>query len=213
MNYIENIYVCLAAPIFIAILCIHTRGRRMMMFVFGGMTVCLLSSYISTFIAAALGADAVNASLQVAPFVEEIMKLCPVLFYLLVFEPGREGLSGSVLMTAVGFATLENACYLSQNGAEHFIHLLVRGFGTGAMHVVCGAIIGIGLLYLWDKIWLQIAGTIGLLTIAITYHGIYNMLVEKPGMPAVAGYFIPLATAFFIVIPLNRRAYRKYGPS
>ncbi|MBR3200712.1 MAG: PrsW family intramembrane metalloprotease [Mogibacterium sp.] len=213
MNYIENIYVCLAAPIFIAILCIHTRGRRMMIFVLGGMTVCLLSSYISTFIASVEHVDALTASLEISPFVEEIMKLCPVFFYLLVFEPGREGISGSVLMTAVGYATLENACYLSQNGAQNFFHLLIRGFGTGAMHVVCGAIIGIGLLYLWDKIWLQIAGTIGLLTIAVTYHGIYNMLVAKPGIPAVAGYFIPLATAFAVVIPLNRKAFLKHGPS
>ena len=213
MNYIENIYVCLAAPVFVAILCIHSRGRRMMLFVLGGMTTCLLSSYISTFLAAAIHADALTASLEVAPCVEELMKLCPVLFYLLVFEPERENVSGGVLMTAVGFATLENACYLSQNGAEHFIYLLIRGFGTGAMHVVCGAIIGIGLIYLWDKTWLQIAGTIGLLTIAITYHGIYNMLVAKTGSPAIAGYFIPLFTAFAIVIPVRNRLYRSHGPS
>ena len=211
MSYIENIYVCLAAPILIAVLCIRTRGRRMMLFVFSGMTVCLLSSYISTFLAAALHVDGMAAALEVAPFVEEIMKMCPILFYLLVFEPDMEGMSGGVLMTAVGFATLENACYLSQNGAEHFMLLLIRGFGTGAMHVVCGAIVGIGLLYLLDKTWLQIAGTIGLLTLAITYHGIYNMLVAKGGIPAIIGYCIPLITAFGVVLPIRAKLRKMYG--
>ena len=210
MNYIENIYVCLSAPILIAVLCTHTRGRRMMLFVFGGMTVCLLSSYISTFLTGIFHADNLTAALEVAPFVEEIMKMCPVLFYILVFEPGKEGISGSVLMTAVGFATLENACYLAQNGAEHFVLLLIRGFGAGAMHVVCGAIVGIGMLYLWDKTWIQAAGTLGLITLAVTYHGIYNMLVARPGTPAIVGYFIPFLTVILIVIPVRSILWKRH---
>ena len=55
MNYIENIYICIAAPIIIAVLCTRGNRKMSMLFVLGGMTACLLSSYISTVIAAVLG--------------------------------------------------------------------------------------------------------------------------------------------------------------
>ena len=47
MNYIENIYICLAAPLLIVVLCLRGQGKRSILFVLGGMTACLLSS--STF--------------------------------------------------------------------------------------------------------------------------------------------------------------------
>ena len=37
-------------------------------------------------------------------------------------------------MTAAGFATFENVCYLTANGAEHLTRLVIRGFGTGSLH-------------------------------------------------------------------------------
>ena len=212
MNYIENIYICLAAPLLIAAIIVRTRGRRMMAFVLSGMTVCLLSSYISTFLAAAFEASSLTASLTIAPMVEEIMKLLPVLFYLLIYEPDREGIASSVLMTSVGFATFENVCYLAQNGADNLMYLMIRGFGTGAMHVVCGALISIGLIRLLDTKWLRIAGTIGILAMACTYHGIYNMLVTKPGTPAMIGYFIPLVTVFAVVIPVRNMIIKRSMP-
>ena len=103
-------------------------------------------------------------------------------------------------MIAVGFATFENVCWLTQNGAENVWFILIRGFGTGAMHIVCGALIATGLLYLWDQVWLRIAGTIGLLAVATTFHGIYNILVSQTGVAAFVGYLIPmLTTAFYII--------------
>ena len=198
MNYIENIYICLTAPLVIAVICVPSRGRRMMLFLLSGMTACLLSSYISTFIAAYYQADLLTASFTIAPLVEEIMKLLPILFYLLVFEPGKEEISGYVIMVAIGFATFENTCYLIQNGAANILHLLIRGFETGALHVICGFIISIGILFLWDQLWLRIAGIFGLLAAAVTVHGIYNTLVSQGENLALVGYLIPLVTAIFI---------------
>ncbi len=203
MNYIENIFICLAAPLLISVLCLKDVRRRMIISLLAGMTACLLSSYISTFIAVALKADRLSASLEIAPVVEEIMKLFPLLFYLLVFEPRIEDASGSLLMISVGFATFENVCYLTTNGAAHAFHLLIRGFGTGAMHVVCGALVSLGLFYLWDRSWLRAAGTVGLLGLAITYHGIYNILVSQTGIAAWIGYLIPLMTAIALQIRIR----------
>lgn len=199
MNYIENIYVCLAAPFLIAAICLSDNHRRTMIFILGGMTACLLSSYISTYLSVIQNVDTVSASINIAPIVEEIMKLLPVLFYLVVFEPEKDKAIEALVMISIGFATFENVCYLTQNGAEKLMFLIIRGFGTGTMHVVCGMMIAIGLLFLWEHKWLRAAGLFGLLTTAITYHSLYNMMVSQSGAIATLGYIIPIATVSVVM--------------
>ena len=200
MNYIENIFICLAAPLLIAVICAKGKGKRIMLFLLSGMAACLLSSYISTFIAAVQGAGLLSASLEISPLVEETLKLFPLLFYLLIFEPRKEDVADSCLMTAIGFATFENVCYLMQNGADRILYLLIRGFGTGTMHVVCAFIMLAGILRLWNRQWLRAAGTVGLLAAAITYHGVYNILVSQTGTLALIGYMIPLFTTIMTLL-------------
>ena len=121
-------------------------------------------------------------------------------------SPKKEGVTERVLMVSVGFATFENVCYLLTDGSGHILHLLIRGFGTGAMHVVCGAILSAGILWIWEYSWLHIVGTIGFIAVAITYHGIYNLLVSRTGTPAVVGYLIPLVTTILVI---TMRAVRR----
>ena len=75
------------------------------------------------------------------------MKLLPLVFYLLVFEPEGDKIKAAAITVALAFATFENVCYLIQNGADRFSFIFFRGFGTGAMHVLCGLIVGGGLAY------------------------------------------------------------------
>ena len=199
MNYIENIFICLSAPLLIAALFFRGSNRRIMIFFLMGMVSCLLSSYISTFVAAINEVDPVPASIGISPTVEEIMKMMPVLYYILIFEPSKRSAGNAIVTVALGFATLENVCYLTQNGADNVIFLLIRGFGTGAMHMVCGLIISIGLFYLWERIWIRVAGMTGLLVLSMNYHGIYNMLVSQEGVTAYIGYFIPLITVIMVL--------------
>ena len=64
----------------------------------------------------------------------------------------------------------------------------------------CGFLIAVGFLYLWDRIWLRLAGTIGLIAVAITYHGIYNILVSQTGTASMIGYLIPMLTVALTLI-------------
>ena len=57
-----------------------------------------------------------------------------------------------------------------------------------------------GILRLWDKAWLRAAGTVALLAVAITYHGVYNILVSQTGILALVGYLIPLFTTVLTLI-------------
>ncbi|MBO4725196.1 MAG: PrsW family intramembrane metalloprotease, partial [Firmicutes bacterium] len=123
MNYIENIFVCMVAPLLVAIPCSRGRGRQMIVFFLSGMLACLLSSYISTYIAAIRGADLFAASIAIAPCVEEAIKLFPVIFFLLVFEPNMREAADNAIMTAVGFATFENVCFMVENSAGDLMHL------------------------------------------------------------------------------------------
>ncbi len=194
MTYVENIFVCVAAPLLVSMFFMGRKFYRFFFFAFIGMGACLLSAYINTFFAQIYQADLMNASTQIAPVVEEVMKLLPLLFYLLIFDPESEKISSSVLTIAVSFATFENIVYLTQSGAENLVHLLIRGFGTGAMHIVCGAIICYGLVYVWQRDWLKIAGTAGLLGASITFHATYNLLIAHGGATQYIAYALPLVS-------------------
>ena len=77
MTYIENVFVCMAAPLVVALLSLKRGQRAALVFCLAGMGACLLSAYLNTFFARLYQADAVNAATQIAPVVEEIMKLLP----------------------------------------------------------------------------------------------------------------------------------------
>ena len=171
MTYIENIFLCMVSPLLVAALCMGRRQLRFFLFCIAGMGVCLLSAYINTFLAVVCQADALAATAEIAPVVEEMMKLLPLVFYLLVFEPEGDKIKAAAITVALTFATFENVCYLIQNGADRFSFIFFRGFGTGAMHVLCGLIVGGGLAYTWRRTWLKIAGTCGLLGTAIAFDG------------------------------------------
>ena len=199
MNYIENIYICLAAPLIVAIFCLDSYRRRMMAFLLSGMTMCLLSSYINTFLANVYGMSVMIASVEISPTVEEVMKLLPVLFYILVFEPPKNRMIGNTITVAIGFATFENVCYLLGNDTSNIQHLLIRGFGTGTMHVVTGMVVMFGMKAVWEKLWLRMAGTLGLLSIAVVYHASFNILVSQTGVPANIGYLFPVFTVVLVL--------------
>lgn len=205
MTYIENVYVCLAAPVFIAILCLRGRRKLHMLFLLSGMTACILSSYITPWMAMIVGVENEYAVTEIAPFVEEVVKFIPLFFYLLAATPPRERLPECVLMISVGFATFENVCYLLNNGSQDHLRLLIRGFGTGAMHVVCGVIVSAGIIWLWENQWIRIIGTVSLLSVAITFHGIFNILVTRSGVPLLIGCLIPVLTMCVFLLAGKRR--------
>lgn len=124
MTYIENIFLCMVSPLLVAALCTGRRQLRFFLFCIAGMGVCLLSAYINTFLAAMCQADALAATAEIAPVVEELMKLLPLVFYLLVFEPEEDKIKPAAITVALAFATFENVCYLIQNGADRFSFIL-----------------------------------------------------------------------------------------
>ena len=205
MNYIENTYICLAAPLLLAVICMRKEARRSLSFILSGMTSCLLSAYVSTFLAGVSNSDLAAASYEISPVVEEIMKLLPLLFYLLVFEPEEKTVISGALMISVGFATFENVCFLTSYGTSEFFRLVIRGFGTGAMHVVSGMVIATGLFFLWDQKRLRLVGVFALLCFVITFHAIFNIFVNQNGAIFWIGALIPLVTVLSYLIFFRKK--------
>ena len=191
MTYIENIFICLAIPLVLSLLFIRDRARTFTLFVTIGMGICLLSAYVSSFFMRSYGIDAAVTAIEITPVCEEIMKFLPILLYFWIFEPKAERLPTAAIAVAVGFATFENVCYLTENGAENFSFLLIRGISAGALHILCGICIGSGISYVFCRHWLALTGTVGLLGACIAFHAIYNLLVTAEGVWRMVGYFFP----------------------
>ena len=196
MTYIENIFLCLALPLILSMFFIKGRVRRYALFLTVGMAVCLLSAYVSSFFMGQYGVDGTVAAIEITPVCEEVMKLLPLLFFYLVFEPEPKEMPAAAIAIAVGFATFENVCYLTENGAANFNFLLIRGISAGALHLLCGVLSGFGVSYVRRRRWLAATGTVGILGACIGFHAIYNLLITAEGAWKTAGYLFP---SFLIV--------------
>lgn len=201
MTYIENIFLCLAIPLILSLFFTRDRARSFTFFVIAGMSVCLLSAYVSSFFMGYYGTDTEITGIEITPVCEEIMKLLPLLFYFLIFEPETKELPGAAVAIAVGFATFENVCYLTENGAENFTFLLIRGISAGALHILCGILMGFGISYVFCRRWLALTGIVGVLGACTGFHAIYNLLISADGAWKMAGYLFPslLIVCLFVV--------------
>lgn len=86
MMYIENIFICIAVPMLLSLLFIPGEARKYTFFVTTGMGMCMLSAYVNSFFMNYYGADAVQAAIEITPVCEEVMKLFPLLFYILILN-------------------------------------------------------------------------------------------------------------------------------
>ena len=205
MMYIENIFVLLAAPLVACILCVSGRSRIMVASMLAGMTACLLSAYVNAFFTQLVGGDAITGAVEIAPTVEETMKLLPLLFYLLVLEPETEDVNLAFVFVAVGFATMESAFYLADNGVAYPGTLALRGLSTAMMHIACGVVMGYGLVRMWDHAWLRLAGGFALLCLTMIFHALYNLFVAIGGAATIAAVAMPLCTLAVLLAFSHRR--------
>lgn len=208
MTYTENLFVCIAAPLCVALLFLKGGARRFCGFLAAGMGVCLLAAFVNGLLVSVLKLPVDDAAVFVTPISEELLKLLPLLFYFLIFEPSDNDLFTAAVLIGIGFATFENCCFLAANAAESASVILVRGLAVGVMHTICALASGYGLVLLKRFRMTVGVGTLGVFAAEVTYHAVYNLLVSVPGTPRAAGYFLPLATtagALFLFVLKRRR--------
>ena len=206
MIYAENILLCIAIPFIIAAVFSRGHSRRFIISFLVGMISCLIAAYISGFIDTVKGVD--ETALFISPIVEEIMKMLPLIFYLFMFEPEDNELIMTAIGIGTGFATYENCCYILTMGAGKISYIIIRGMAVGVMHIVSIIAFIIGLTIARRFKLLSVASIVGALSLSMTFHGLYNLLVSEPGITTYIGYALPVVTALLMYIP-----YRRSGKS
>ena len=86
MIYAENILLCIAVPLLISLLFVRGEVRRYVAAFLLGMGVCLIAAYISGFLNLVTGMGENDTSVFLSPVVEELMKLMPLLFFLVMLR-------------------------------------------------------------------------------------------------------------------------------
>ena len=208
MIYSEYVLICIASPILLTLLFVKGSARRYALFFVIGMVVCLLSAYVGGFVQQVSGMDSDWVSIYASPVTEELMKMIPLVITLLLSAEKDAGLLPSGIALAAGFATFENCCYILSSGADVLVFILIRGLSVGIMHIVSILILYLGLIMAERMYSRSLASVIGALSLSMTFHSLYNLLVSEPGMPSIIGYIMPTLTAVILYKP-----YRRLVPS
>lgn len=204
MIYAENILLCIVIPLLVSLL--FTRGsvRRYVAAFLLGMGVCLISAYISSYLGLISGMEVNDTSVFLSPVVEELMKILPLLFFLVLFSPEDNAITMLAVAIGAGFATFENCCYILTAGAESLPYILVRGLAVGVMHIVSILALSIWLIVAKRLKAFSFSAVTGGLSLSMIFHALYNLLVSRPGFSTAIGYLMPLMAAAALYIPYRK---------
>ena len=187
------LFISIFFPLLLMMLLVEEKARLPIIFVMVGIFVSVFASEVNGVLLNSLEISRYDATITVAPISEEILKALPILFFAVAVSDKKEKLFTASMATGIGFAILENAYYLIVNYETFsFSSALIRGFGTGLMHGMCTLLVGFGISFIRKKRKLFLVGTFALLTTAVTYHSIFNMLVQS--RYSLFGVFMPLVT-------------------
>ena len=194
----ENVLICIAAPFAISFFFTKGSAHRLIFAFLAGMVVCIFSAYIAGFIQMTSGLNSEDISIFLSPMVEECMKLLLVLLCIYVFEPSGKGIELLAVGIGAGFATFENCCVLLSSDTQQLTYMLVRGSAVGVMHIVTLVALAKGFLLLKSFNVFNFAGIAGILSISVTVHGLYNLLVSNSGVSSYIGYVMPMLCAILL---------------
>ena len=142
-----------------------------------GILVCLFISEVNALILKAFDNDVSYVTTVITPISEEVAKAIPILFYAVVFDNKKDTIMANALALGIGFGLFENTVLLVQNiGSVTLLWAVIRGFSTALMHGICTLSVGLGISFVKKKKKLFFSGIFALLTLAMVYHGIFNML-------------------------------------
>ena len=180
-NVTVILFLCVAVPILPVLILLPDRKSRLFLgFLLIGTAVCLCASEVNTLLLRAFGGDLLYVTSNITPISEEILKSLPVLFFAWAFSDDRNTLVSVAFAVGLGFALLENLVILSQNLRSVSIPwAFARGTGAALMHSTSTSLAGLGISYIRRRRKLFYCGTFSLLTAAVIYHGIFNMLVQS----------------------------------
>ena len=191
-SIIYILFVSIFIPILLMALLVEKKARLPIAFMLVGIFVSVFASEVNALLANSLNMSMYDITVVVTPMTEEILKALPILYYGLFMSDKKEKLFTASMATGIGFAVLENAYYLLNYPDFTMLSAVIRAFGAGLMHGMCTLLVGVGISFVKKRSKLFAVGTFGLLSTAIVYHGIYNILIQSDY--SIAGALLPIAT-------------------
>ena len=204
-NIIYVLFVSISVPVLLMALLVEKKARLPVVFMLIGIVVSVFAGEVNGVLSKVLSMDLYSITVIVTPVSEELLKALPLLYYALVISDKRERLFTASMAIGIGFAVLENAYYLVNYVDFSMISAVIRAFGAGLMHGMCTMMVGVGISFVKKKRKLFAVGTFGLLSTAIVYHGVYNILIQSKF--STVGALLPIAT--YIPFVIWRIKYRK----
>ena len=207
-NLIYILFVSIFVPILLMACLIEKKARQPIIFVLIGIFVSVFAAEVNGLLCALLPMSTFEITIIVTPITEEILKAIPILVFATVLVAKKEAVFTASMAVGIGFAVLENAFYLLNDASFNMIDAVIRAFGAGLMHGMCTLLVGVGISFVKKKSKLFLVGTFALLSTAITYHGIYNMLVQSDYQ--VIGFLLPISTYIpFVVWRIKKKKQAK----
>ena len=191
-NMIYILFISISIPLLLMALLVEKKARFPIIFMLIGIFVSVFASEVNAVFAQTLDMDMYSITTIVTPVTEELLKALPILYYAVVISDKREKLFTASMAPGIGFAILENAFYLLNYPNFSMLNAVIRAFGAGLMHGMCTLLVGVGISFVKKKSKLFAVGTFGLLSTAIVYHGIYNILVQSEY--SMVGACLPIVT-------------------
>ena len=207
INYL--LFICVAVPILLMLFVLEKKSKITMGYMLIGILSCLFISEINGFLLQYFKNDVYYVTTTITPVTEEIIKALPVLYFAFLFSDKRETLISLSIATGIGFAVLENLMIFMNNVEQvNLLWAAIRGFSSGLMHGLCTAAVGIGLSFVHKKKKLFVCGTFAFLIVAITYHSIYNTLIQSQYQ--IVGAILPMATYIPVLfVAYGRKIFKK----
>ena len=204
-HLIYILFVSVFVPILLMACLIEKKARQPIIFVLIGIFVSVFAAEVNGLLCVLLPMSTYEITIIVTPITEELLKAIPILVFATAITAKKEALFTASMAVGIGFAVLENAYYLLNDASFNMFDAIIRAFGAGLMHGMCTLLVGVGISFVRKKNKIFVVGTFALLSTAITYHGIYNMLVQSE-YPAV-GYLLPISTYIpFFVWRIRKKA-------
>ena len=207
-NLIYILFVSIFVPILLMACLVEKKARQPIIYVLIGIFLSVFASEVNAYLRNILPMSSFEVTIIVTPISEEILKALPILFSATVLAPKKEALFTASMAVGIGFAVLENAFYMLTSNSFNMFDAIIRAFGAGLMHGMCTLLVGVGILFVRKKHKLFVVGTFAMLSTAITYHGIYNMLVQSDFR--AIGFLLPISTYIpFVVWRIKKKKQMK----
>ena len=207
-NLIYILFVSVFVPILLMACLLEKKARLPIIFVLIGIFISVFAAEINGFLIDLLPMSTFEITIIVTPITEEILKAIPILVFATVLSAKKEALFTASMAVGIGFAVLENAFYLLNDASFNMLDAVIRAFGAGLMHGMCTLLVGVGISFVKKRSKLFVVGTFALMSTAITYHGIYNMLIQSDFQ--VIGVLLPISTYVpFIVWRIKNKKLTK----